>query len=225
MLRSVLYRRLRRLSSRRFSSRVEGPSGNKDEESSKSSSISSLLKDKQLVKQVSILTGSQLVLNLGFAQMVPVIPLFAAQMGGHLGATGIGLVLSAPALANFLINIPAGRLVDTVGRKPLMIAGTVFTATGTAMTGLSSTLLAVIPFRFLVGAGNACSMTASSAYMADLSDRAPEHRGKIMGANHAVVGSMWVLGPAFGGFLAEAYVVVIFFCVDSINNIPFYSNI
>ena len=111
-----------------------------------------------------------------------------------MGATGIGLVLSAPALANFLINIPAGRLVDTVGRKPLMIAGTLFTATGTAMTG-SLQLLAVIPFRFLVGAGNACSMTASSAYMADLSDRAPEHRGKIMGANRTVVGSMWVLGP------------------------------
>eukprot|EP00938_MAST-03A_sp_MAST-3A-sp1_P001878 g1878.t1 len=199
MLRSVFVRRFRR---ERFSIRLfSSVDGNEKEKSS----VSSLLKDKQLVKQVSILTGSQLVLNLGFAQMVPVIPLFAAQMGGHLGATGIGLVLSAPALANFLINIPAGRLVDTVGRKPLMIAGTLFTATGTAMTGLSSTLLAVIPFRFLVGAGNACSMTASSAYMADLSDRAPEHRGKIMGANHAVVGSMWVLGPAFGGFLAEAY--------------------
>ena len=207
MLRSVLVRGFRR---KRFSRRLfSSVDGNEKEKSSDSSSVSELLKDKQLVKQVSILTGSQLVLNLGFAQMVPVIPLFAAQMGGHLGATGIGLVLSAPALANFLINIPAGRLVDTVGRKPLMIAGTLFTATGTAMTGLSSTLLAVIPFRFLVGAGNACSMTASSAYMADLSDRAPEHRGKIMGANHAVVGSMWVLGPAFGGFLAEAYVCVL----------------
>lgn len=161
--------------------------------------------DRELVKRMSILTSSQLVLNLGFAQMVPVIPLFAAQMGGHLGATGVGMVLSAPALANVLFNIPIGRLCDTIGRKPLMIAGTAMTAAGTSLTGLMGSLVTVIPCRLMVGGGSACSMTASSAYMADLSDRAPEHRAKIMGINQAVIGSMWVLGPALGGWLAEQY--------------------
>ena len=35
--------------------------------------------DKELVRQLSILTGSQLILNLGYAQLVPVMPLFAAE--------------------------------------------------------------------------------------------------------------------------------------------------
>ena len=38
--------------------------------------------DRTLIRDVAILSGSQLMLNLGFSQMVPVIPLFAAQMGG-----------------------------------------------------------------------------------------------------------------------------------------------
>ena len=39
----------------------------------------SLWDDKELIRQLSILTGSQLILNLGYAQLVPVMPLFAAE--------------------------------------------------------------------------------------------------------------------------------------------------
>lgn len=161
--------------------------------------------DRSLVKQLSILTGSQLVLNLGFAQMVPVMPMFAAQMGGHLGATGIGLILSAPSAATLLLNVPAGRLCDTIGRKPLMWCGTLFTAVGAALTGFSTSLVTLLPCRLMVGAGSALSMSGATAYITDLSDRAPQHRAKIMGINQAVIGSMWVVGPAFGGWLADAY--------------------
>ena len=38
-----------------------------------------LWEDRELVRQLSILTGSQLILNLGYAQLVPVLPLFAAE--------------------------------------------------------------------------------------------------------------------------------------------------
>jgi hypothetical protein len=41
-------------------------------------------------------------------------------------------------------------------------------------------------------------MTGSSAYMQDLSDRAPQHRGKIMGFQQATIGSVWIIGPAIG---------------------------
>ena len=50
----------------------------------------------ELVRQLAILTASQLVLNLGFTMIVPAMPLFAAEMGGHLGSTGIGMVIAAP---------------------------------------------------------------------------------------------------------------------------------
>lgn len=161
--------------------------------------------DPALRNQVAILTCSQLVLNLGFSQMVPVMPMFAAQMGGHLGATGVGLVLAAPSVATLLLNVPLGRLCDVYGRKPLMWSGTALTAVGTISTGFASSLTTLIPCRLLVGSGSAASMTGATAYLADLSDRVPEHRAKIMGINQGIVGSVWVIGPAVGGWLAETY--------------------
>eukprot|EP00468_Gymnochlora_sp_CCMP2014_P013464 CAMPEP_0167765852 /NCGR_PEP_ID=MMETSP0110_2-20121227/14959_1 /TAXON_ID=629695 /ORGANISM="Gymnochlora sp., Strain CCMP2014" /LENGTH=460 /DNA_ID=CAMNT_0007653695 /DNA_START=87 /DNA_END=1469 /DNA_ORIENTATION=- len=161
--------------------------------------------DPSLVKHVSILAGSQIMLNLGISQMIPVMPMFAAKMGGHLGATGIGLILSAPSAATLLLNFPLGRLADTVGRKPLMWCGTALTAIGTTTTGFVTSLESLLACRLLVGAGAASSMTGSGAYMADLSDRAPAHRAKIMGIHQAMVGSVWVIGPAVGGWLAETY--------------------
>eukprot|EP00122_Pirum_gemmata_P016926 Pgem_evm1s15835 len=58
------------------------------------------------------------------------------------------------------------------------------TATGTILTGFSYNLLTLIPCRLMVGMGTGSSMTGSSAYLADLSDRAPEHRATIMGINN-----------------------------------------
>eukprot|EP00928_Gymnodinium_smaydae_P022595 TRINITY_DN18928_c0_g1_i1.p1 TRINITY_DN18928_c0_g1~~TRINITY_DN18928_c0_g1_i1.p1 ORF type:complete len:471 (-),score=44.14 TRINITY_DN18928_c0_g1_i1:95-1507(-) len=161
--------------------------------------------DWDLMKDVGILSGSQLFLNMGFSQIVPVMPLFAAQIGGAWGATGIGLIVSAPALATFLLNVPLGRLCDTIGRKPLMYGGTAATAVGSFLTGFSGGFYSLLACRMLVGSGITASGSGSQAYMADLSDRAPNHRAKIMGLNNAVAGSVWVVGPAIGGWLAETY--------------------
>merc|ERR1712241_1224959 len=90
--------------------------------------------DWDLVKNVGILSSSQLFLNMGFSQIVPVMPLFAAQIGGAWGAFGIGLIVSAPSMATFVLNVPLGRLCDTIGRKPLMYVGTAATAVGSFLT-------------------------------------------------------------------------------------------
>ena len=66
--------------------------------------------EKTLTKTVAILTGSQFINNLGFGCVIPVLPLFAADMG--LGASGVGLILSTSALSRVLLNIPMGRMAD-----------------------------------------------------------------------------------------------------------------
>lgn len=157
------------------------------------------------MRQVGTLVGSQIMLNLGVAQVVPVIPIFAQQMG--LGASGVGMLIAAPSLARLLLNLPLGRLADTVGRKPLMQYGTMAASAGAVGTGLGMPygLAAVLPARMLIGAGSASSMTGSSAMMADLTDRAPQHRTTIMGLQSMVLSGAWVVGPIMGGWLADAY--------------------
>ena len=168
-------------------------------------SLSSLRDDPELLRTVGLLVGAQLMLNMGVSQVVPVIPIFAQQMG--LGATGVGLLISAPSLARIVLNLPLGRLADTWGRVPLMRYGTLVTAAGAAGTGLMMPygLAAVLPFRLLIGAGSAASMTGSTAYMADLTDRSPQHRVAIMGFQSTVLSAAWVVGPSIGGYLAEQW--------------------
>ena len=176
-----------------------------DEGSKSASSSGSIWEDVALRRDVGILVGSQMMLNIGVAQVVPVFPLLATEMG--LGAAGTGLLISAPAFARLAVNLPLGRLADTVGRKPLMRWGTLITAAGQFGTGLvmTSGLPAVLGMRLLIGAGSASSMSGSSAMMQDLTDRAPQHRAQLMAFQSFVLSGVWVAGPMLGGVLAEAY--------------------
>lgn len=176
-----------------------------DEGSKSASSSGSIWEDVALRRDVGILVGSQMMLNVGVAQVVPVFPLLATEMG--LGAAGTGLLISAPAFARLAVNLPLGRLADTVGRKPLMRWGTLITAAGQFGTGLvmTSGLPAVLGMRLLIGAGSASSMSGSSAMMQDLTDRAPQHRAQLMAFQSFVLSGVWVAGPMLGGVVAEAY--------------------
>ncbi|KAG8456893.1 hypothetical protein KFE25_012683 [Diacronema lutheri] len=155
---------------------------------------------------VCVLVGAQLMLNLGISQVVPVLPYYATEAGG-LSAAGLGVVLAMPSASRLVVNLPLGRLADSLGRKPLMVCGTLLTTAGIVGTGLAMPhgLYALVPFRLLVGVGSAASMVGSGAMVADLSDRAPEQRARIMGVQQAVISCAWAGGPAVGGWVAETY--------------------
>ena len=138
----------------------------------------------RLGKAIAILTGSQFLSNVSFAMLVPVMPQFAAEIG--LGPSGIGAMLSAPAVARVLLNIPLGKAADVYGRKPLMLGGTIVGALGSILTAYSFSIATVIPARFIGGMGSAASMTGASAYMADLTAEVPHQRARIMGVQHTV---------------------------------------
>ena len=182
-------------------------SSNSDSSSSNSriNSGGSLWQDESLRRHVGVLVGSQVMLNIGVSQVVPVLPILAAEM--NLGATGIGALMAASSSARLALNLPLGKLCDTLGRKPLMQYGTLITAAGCVGTGffMHSGLPAVLASRLLVGAGSASSMTGSSAMMADLTDRAPQHRAQMMALQSFVLSGVWVVGPACGGLLANTY--------------------
>ena len=165
----------------------------------------SFLEDRALRRNVFTLVGSQIMLNIGVSQVVPVLPVLASEM--DLGAAGMGSLMAASSAARLALNLPLGRLCDTHGRKPLMRWGTLVTAVGSIGTGafMHNGLLAVLSCRLLVGAGTASSMTGSQAMMADFTDAAPQHRAQIMALQSFVLSSIWVVGPMAGGLLAEAW--------------------
>ena len=156
-----------------------------------------------MARLVAILTGSQFMNNLGFGCVIPVLPLFAADMG--LGASGVGMILSTSALARVALNIPMGRAADKIGRKPLMVGGQVLTAAASIATGLCASLPALLACRLMLGCGSSAALAGSGAYMADLTTRVPTQRAKIIGFQSTIINIAYAVGPAVGGFLCDLY--------------------
>lgn len=153
--------------------------------------------------QVSLLIASQFVLFLGVGALLPALPLY----GKEIGLTGakIGLVLSVPAFSMTLLNFPAGSLADRVGRKKVMITGLIVLAAGDLFSGLSTSLAGLFLARLFVGIGRAGHETSSSAYWADITDKFPAQRGRLLAAQQVVLAMGFVAGPAIGGSLTSTY--------------------
>jgi MFS transporter, DHA1 family, multidrug resistance protein len=128
------------------------------------------------------------------------IPLFVVE-GLRLGPswTGAGLVLSAVVQA--LVLIPAGRLVDTRGRRPFLQAGAAFSmAAGVAMALAGSAPLFMVGMA-LYGTGSALLGVSSAAVVGDVIGG----RGSTPVAAFQMASDAGAfIGPLVAGLLADA---------------------
>ncbi|MBV8084472.1 MAG: MFS transporter, partial [Chloroflexi bacterium] len=67
-----------------------------------------------------------LVMFSGIAALFPVAPLYVRQHGGN--AVDGALFVAGPLIANTLVQVPAGRFVDRIGRRPVLIGSRVLYA-------------------------------------------------------------------------------------------------
>lgn len=169
-------------------------------------SLSTLLQslDPLTRRQLTVLAVGTGVVSLGFGMVVPVLPQFAAQWG-DVGATGVGLVVAAPALAKLMINRAAGRRADTHGRVQMMVSGASISAVGNFVTALANSIGGVFAARLVVGSGSSLGGAATQAYLADVTAKFPQHRGAIMGTLGSIGMVTYGLGPGAGGLLAEQF--------------------
>jgi multidrug resistance protein len=133
----------------------------------------------------------------GFGVILPSLPFWARRLGAN--PAGIGLVLTAYALAQFLFTPVLGALSDHYGRRPIILASLLIEALGFALTALSGSLLALLWARFLAGLG-ASSIGSAQAVVADVTTAKTRAHG--MGIIGAAIGLGFVVGPALGGTLA-----------------------
>lgn len=156
--------------------------------------------------------------SLGDGIVSPLLPLYV----NKLGATGIwlGLIIAAFFISNS-ISIPiTGRLSDSKGRKPFLLAGFLgcsIISLGYLLAG-NVTLLTLI--RFLHGAAGALIAPIALAYLGDLSPKGEE--GKWMGYANATFFSGFGLGPFIGGILTERFGMnTAFITLSSLNMFAF----
>ncbi|MFG1699718.1 MFS transporter [Nonomuraea sp. NPDC049309] len=144
-----------------------------------------------------IISATVFVDLLGFTLILPALPFYATE----LGATGLwfGALVSAYSVAQLVAAPLLGRLSDRYGRRPLVLLALAGTAVSMALTGLSTSLPALLACRLVAGLSGG-SISVAQAYLADVVPE--ERRTGAMAQMGASIGMAFVLGPALGGLLA-----------------------
>lgn len=110
-------------------------------------------------------------------------------------------IVTAYLLATTIVTPLYGKLGDLFGRKVVLQSAILIFLVGSALCGLSRSMVQLIVFRALQGLGGGGLMVTAMAVIGDLFT--PRERGKYQGIFGGVFGLSTVLGPLIGGFFVE----------------------
>ena len=116
------------------------------------------------------------------------------------GVTNLALI-GAVVLGNLVAIIPAARLSDRIGRKPVIYAACGIGAAGAAIAALAPTVPVAIAGGTLCGAANGIFLAVDWALMTDIIPRASA--GRYMGMSNVATGSAPLFAAAIGGIVLD----------------------
>lgn len=139
--------------------------------------------------------------QLGFGAIVPVTALYAESFG--VSNTAIGLTVAVYGLARLIVNVPAGRVADVLGRRWALALGGILTVVGTLICAIAPTYEVFLAGRFIAGAGAAGVLTGGQIVLADIAR--PQNRGRVMAIYQGVFIVTVGAGAWPGGWLATNF--------------------
>ncbi|MGX1160605.1 putative MFS family arabinose efflux permease [Arthrobacter sp. SLBN-100] len=136
-----------------------------------------------------------------FGVRMATVPLLAAAVFGA-GPEAAGLALAVFAAGNAVALTFSGRLADSMGRRPMMIAGLLVAGTATAAIGFADQLAWFLAASALAGVGSGLFGPAQQAAVADVigSERSG---GKVLAVYQMTSDVGAIVGPVLAGVLAD----------------------
>jgi MFS family permease len=141
----------------------------------------------------------QLIMFCGIAALFPVVPLYVSAHGG--GPVDIALFVAGPMIANTVVQVPAGRLADRIGRKPILIgARLTYVVFALLLFADVGPLWLLAAFRCAQGVSGGAYVPALRAAIADVTP--VERRGRAYARLQACEMIGLLVGPLLGGTIA-----------------------
>jgi multidrug resistance protein len=123
------------------------------------------------------------------------LPTIVGELGG---LERLSWVVTAYLLAQTVVTPLYGKLGDLYGRKRVLQAAVIVFLVGSALCGVSRSMLQLVLFRALQGIGGGGLIVGTQATIGDVVP--PRERGRYQGFFGAVFGLSSIAGPLLGGF-------------------------
>jgi MFS family permease len=143
---------------------------------------------------------------LSFNLILPELPDYLTSLGG---ADYKGWIIGLFALAAGISRPFSGKLVDLIGRKPIMVVGSIVCILLGLLYPLILGAFAFLTLRFFHGFSTGFNPTGSVAYLSDIIPA--NRRGEAMGVLGMMNNLGMSIGPALGSEIAKATNVNVMF--------------
>ena len=144
--------------------------------------------------------------------IIPELPAYISSMGGE---DYKGLIISLFAFTAAVSRPFSGKLADQIGRRPVMIFGTLAAAVSSALYPFISGLFAFFLLRLIHGLSTGFKPTGTTAYLADIVN--DKNRGEALGLLGMSGSIGMAAGPAIGSALALSFGMNTMFMISSLT--------
>jgi DHA1 family multidrug resistance protein-like MFS transporter len=153
---------------------------------------------RELDRPLALLAGMAFITQVGVAVMLPLLPLYATQLGAS--PTVLGWLISAFGVTNAIGQLIGGFLAERFPARRLVPAGIGVYATANVLIATATAAIPLIAYRATAGLGAGLNQVAERLYVTQVT--ASARRAFANGVLSAAGAAGSVLGPAIGGLLA-----------------------
>ena len=138
---------------------------------------------------------------LGIGIIIPVMPVFASELGA--GGFSLGMIIAAFSISRGILQPVVGSLSDRLGRKRFLVAGLFIYGLVGLLIPQAGSVFNLIAIRGFHGVGSAMIVPIAMAYMSSLAPAGQE--GRYMSYLNIAMFCGIGCGPIIGGLFADLF--------------------